>query len=414
MRKPLIWLLCGLLALLLVALLALALAVDDAPRVPRRDDLSTADIDRAVALVRQHDPRRAPFGQLRSLSLSERELDLLVQQAARRWLGADTRVALQPGRLLLQASVPAPRGRWLNIELALRQTAALPQIDTLHVGRLPLPPALAPPLLRAAVARRGLQADALLELGTIERVTIAQQRLGVSYRIERDTTARLRAALVAPDDQQRLRVYNDHLATLTQALPDTSTSLARLMSPLFALAAERSAAGGDPVAENRCALLVLAFFANHRPLGSLLPAAYDWPRPQPLVVTLRERQDFALHFTISALLAAEAGTPLADVVGLWKEVNDARHGGSGFSFNDLAADRAGTRLGEMAVQEPLRLQRRIAAGVVDSDLLPRVDDLPEHLREADFVARYGGVGGAGYNRLLAQIEARLDALPLLR
>ncbi|HRH89499.1 MAG TPA: hypothetical protein PLO41_21850, partial [Rubrivivax sp.] len=67
MRKPLIWLLCGLLALLLVALLALALAVDDAPRVPRRDDLSTADIDRAVALVRQHDPRRAPFGQLRSL-----------------------------------------------------------------------------------------------------------------------------------------------------------------------------------------------------------------------------------------------------------------------------------------------------------------------------------------------------------
>ncbi|HRH88997.1 MAG TPA: histidine phosphatase family protein, partial [Rubrivivax sp.] len=227
-------------------------------------------------------------------------------------------------------------------------------------------------------------------------------------------TARLRAALVAPDDQQRLRVYNDHLATLTQALPDTSTSLARLMSPLFALAAERSAAGGDPVAENRCALLVLAFFANHRPLGSLLPAAYDWPRPQPLVVTLRERQDFALHFTISALLAAEAGTPLADVVGLWKEVNDARHGGSGFSFNDLAADRAGTRLGEMAVQEPLRLQRRIAAGVVDSDLLPRVDDLPEHLREADFVARYGGVGGAGYNRLLAQIEARLDALPLLR
>jgi len=37
------------------------------------------------------------------------------------------------------------------------------------------------------------------------------------------------------------------------------------------------------------------------------------------------------------------GTPLADAVGLWKELADARRGGSGFSFNDIAADRAGTR-----------------------------------------------------------------------
>ena len=415
MRTPLTWLFGAVAALLLAAVLALALATESAPRVPQRDEVSTADIDRAVALLRQHDPRRAPYGQLRSISLSERDIDLLVQHAARRWLGAETRVRLQPGRLLLQASVAAPGKRWLNFEVALRQTEGLPAVDGLSLGRLPLPSALALPLLRALAARRGVQADTLLALGSVERITLAGGQLALNYRIEPDTTARLRAALVAPGEQQRLRAYNDRLAALTQGLQGYQTSLDRLLPAMFALAAERSAAGGDSaVAENRAALLVLTLFANHRPLGLLLPPAYDWPRPRPLFVTLRQRQDFALHFLISAVLAAEAGTPLADTVGLWKELADARQGGSGFSFNDLAADRAGTRFGELAVSDPARLQARIAAGVSDADLMPPVDGLPEHLPEAEFVARFGGVGGAAYGRMLADIEARIDALPVFR
>jgi hypothetical protein len=35
------------------------------------------------------------------------------------------------------------------------------------------------------------------------------------------------------------------------------------------------------------------------------------------------------------------------------------------------------------------------------------------LPEREFAARYGGVGGAGYERLRAEIEARIDALPLM-
>ena len=50
------------------------------------------------------------------------------------------------------------------------------------------------------------------------------------------------------------------------------------------------------------------------------------------------------HLLISAARAAEGGGPLSDAIGVYKEVSDSR-GGSGFSFNDLAADRAGTRLG---------------------------------------------------------------------
>jgi hypothetical protein len=414
MRNLSTWLFGAVLTLLLAALLVLALAVEGTPRVPRRDEVSPADVDRAVAMLRQYDPRRAAPGQLNSLSLTEHDLDLLVHHAARRWLGADTRIRLQPGRLFVQASFGLPWGRWLNLELGLRQTAALPEVESLRVGRLPLPTLLAMSLLHAFAVQQGVQADALLALEWIDRVTLAQGRMSVSYRLDPDAVARLRAALVAPADQQRLRAYTERLAMLTRGVEGPASPLARLLSPMFVLAAQRSAAGGDAAAENRAALLTLTFFANDRPLGQMVPAAYHWPRPQPLTVTLMKRQDFALHFLISAVIAAEAGTPLADAVGLWKELADARRGGSGFSFNDLAADRAGTRFGELAVRDPARLQARIAAGVIDADLMPVVGDLPEHLPEPEFVARFGGVGGAAYNRLLADIEARIDALPMFR
>jgi hypothetical protein len=351
---------------------------------------------------------------LRSLKLSERDTDLLLLHAARRWLGAHTRVRLQPGRLTLQVSVAAPLGRWLNVELVLRQTAAAPEVEGLRVGRLPLPGALAMPLLRAYATRHGLPPDALLAARWIERVAMGEGVVTLTYRIDPDTVPRLRAALVAPEEQQRLRAYQQRLVQWTHAAPGQSASVAELLPPLFALAAERSAAGGQAAAENRAALLTLTFYANQRPLGMLVPAAHLWPQPKPGVVTLRQRQDTALHFLVSAVIAAEDGTPLADAVGLWKELDDARRGGSGFSFNDLAADRAGTRFGERAVRDPLRLQQRIAAGIGDADLLPEVGDLPENLPEHEFIARFGGVGGAGYKRLLAIIESRLQAMPLLQ
>jgi hypothetical protein len=408
------WLWRGALALALGAVLLLLLAVQGTPQVPPRADVTPADVDRAMNMLRAYDPRRAPPGRLHRLPLRERDVDLLVDHAARRWLDANTRVQLLPGLLLLQASFAAPLGRWLNVDVVLRQTAALPEIDRLRIGRLPLPPVLALPLLRVLAARHGLQTDALLDADWIERVTLHRGQMSLSYRLRPDTAQRLRSAFVAPAEQRRLRAYAERLAGVARRVEGDTAALHQLLTPLLALAAERTAAGGDAVEENRAALLTLSFFATHRPLGLLVPTAYDWPRARPLLLTLQQREDFALHFLLSAVIAAQAGTPLADAVGLWKEIADARSGGSGFSFNDLAADRAGTRFGELAVREPARLQSRIAAAADERELMPDASDLPEFLSQADFTARYGGVGGAGYNRLVAEIEARVAALPMYR
>lgn len=149
--------------------------------------------------------------------------------------------------------------------------------------------------------------------------------------------------------------------------------------------------------ENRSALIVLAF--HGKGLAALAPEARAWPPARRHVVTLAGRSDLPQHFTISAVLAATAGSPLSDVVGLYKELDDARHG-SGFSFNDLAADRAGTRLGALAAGAAAgreRLRKTLVAGLSENDLIPRG-------------ARLAGVHGAG--RVRAPLRwRRTTALP---
>lgn len=409
--RPLLWLTL----LLALAVAALAwLAFDRAPAVAARDDLSPADVDRAVTMVRQHDPRRLRPGQTRWLALSERDADLLLHHAARRWLATRTQVRLQPGHLQLRASLPAPAGVWLNAELGLRQTTGVPEVESLRLGRLPLPPGWAAPLLRHLVERQGLQAEGLLDAQWLERVILLRGRLVAAYRFSPDTLQQLRAAVLPPAEHERLRAHAERLARWRQDHGSDSATVAELLRPLLALAAERSRGSGEAASEHRAALLTATAFAAREPLGAWLGNGRDWPRPAPLHIVLQGRPDLALHFLVSSVLAAESGTPLADAVGLWKELADARRGGSGFSFQDLAADRAGARFGELALRSPQRLRPLLDPAAGEDWLLPPVQDLPETLPEAVFVERYGGVGGAGHRRLAAEIEARLDRLTLYR
>ena len=187
------------------------------------------------------------------------------------------------------------------------------------------------------------------------------------------------------------------------------------MRPVFRTVLERGGAG-ELTAECRAAIVVLAFYANGTGLAAIVPGAAGWPRAAPRAVTLAGREDLARHFLVSAAIAAEAGSPLADAIGLYKEIEDSR-GSSGFSFNDLAADRAGVRFGELASRSPERARRlaqALAAGVEERDFMPDVADLPEFVPEAEFRRRYGGIGGPEYERTMAAIETRIASRPLLR
>ncbi len=408
----------GLLALLLVVLLlATTAALQTEPSVTARGEVVHEDIARAMALLRQHDPRRAAPGRVRSALLLDRDLEVLLGHASQRWLRASSRVELARGTATLHLSLhlPAnPFGRWLNVELQLQETGGLPTIAAAHLGRLPLPAWLAERAALAAARQAGLQAELQLAAQVVRQVRFMPGQLNVVYAWQGDSPARVMAALLPAADLARLRAYTERLALLSDAQkPAWDAPLAALMGPMFELARTRTAAGGDAAAENRAALAVLTLFVNGMGVDGVVPAAKAWPKPRRLRLLLAGRNDFPQHFLVSATLAAEGTGPLSQAIGLYKEVTDSR-GGSGFSFTDMAANRAGTRFGELAVQDPLRLQSALARGVQDSDLVPNVSDLPEFMPEPEFVRRFGGVGSPRYDALLSDIDKRIQTLPLLR
>jgi hypothetical protein len=409
------------------------LALDDAAQVQRPAEASWLDLPRAMRLFHMIDPRELGGEGPREVVLSHRDLELLIDQGAlRTTLPLAGRVTLLQGQARLQASLalgkwteanpglwpqalgPLLANRWLNLDVDLAEGASLPVIDKLRIGRLPLPGWVGEWLLRSQLEQRFGPDQLRVGREMVKAVHFAPDRLQLNYYWRPGGLRRMMAVLVPFADQERLRIYLLRLAALKlKSVAGGRIPMVQLLQPAFELARQRTAAGGDAAQENRTAILALAFAPFPRELVNVLPAARRWRLPPAWRLVLAGREDFPLHFLISAALAAEAGGPFADAVGVFKEVLDAR-GTSGFSFNDLAADRAGTRLGLLSIRSPARLQAALSAGVTDADLLPDVSDIPESLTPAQFNERYGAIGSPAYQRLLADIEKRLDALPMYR
>jgi hypothetical protein len=125
--------------------------------------------------------------------------------------------------------------------------------------------------------------------------------------------------------------------------------------------------------------------------------------------TMRGRPDLARHFFVSSFLVAVSGSEPARAVGLLKEVADA-HGGSGFSFADMAANRAGIVFGGAVLTGRLPLDE-VARGFAAEAYLPPIEDLEEELGGAELAEKFGGVGDERLTGELRRIENRIMALP---
>ena len=401
----------------LAAASVLYLAIDLEPTVRRAAEITPSNIERAKQVLDQNDPRKLRTGTRRSITLNQQDLDVAANYLAHFYANGGARLILNNRKAELAASLRPPQIPvifYFNVTAKLTGGSPLPRLDELRVGRLVIPGLIADWLMtQTMVQLLGKEAvDAAVQ--TIKQVDLKQGQLNVVYQWSSNLPETLRRAAFTVDDQERLRTYQERLTLISNAPKDKNVSLAELLVALFELAEVRSRQG-NPVAENRAAILVLALYANGKPLGTILPAAKDWPRPTKQTVTLDGRDDLSKHFIVSAAIAAKAGAPLSDAVGVYKEIEDSR-GGSGFSFNDIAADRAGTRLGEYAANPALaqKVQRQLSAGVGEKDIMPKTADLPEFMPEKEFLRRYGGVDAPPYKKMMAEIERRVAALPLYR
>jgi hypothetical protein len=202
-------------------------------------------------------------------------------------------------------------------------------------------------------------------------------------------------------------------------LPDGEPRLGAAVEVAFAWARERSATS-SPVLENRAAILALGILLGHPQVATLVGPVVeqrDWPRAAPLArATLRGRNDWTKHFFVSAALTVLSAQAPSDAIGLFKEELDAG-GGSGFSFGDLMADRAGTTFALLATgDDPAAraIQERLGGGFRVDDFFPEAADLPEDILAAELEGRYGGVGGRLFRQYAEEVERRLWSCPAYR
>ncbi len=128
--------------------------------------------------------------------------------------------------------------------------------------------------------------------------------------------------------------------------------------------------------------------------------------------TMRTRHDLAKHFFVSAHLVVTFGAPAARTIGLAKELKDAQHG-TGFSFADMAANRAGIVFAERLLAGEISLVQ-IAQKFQVEDYLPPIDDLAEGIGAARLKLLYGTDAAESLGAKLLRIERRVLELPVYR
>ena len=210
--------------------------------------------------------------------------------------------------------------------------------------------------------------------------------------------------------------YLKILVATGSAIPPGEARFGALMKVAFSPCSEDSGKI-SAVQHNRAAILALGIALGDGQLANFVGLYNDSGLVHKAALlrggtTLRERADWPRHFCVSAALAVLEHPLVSDAGGLMKEQLDALTRGSGFSFCDFAADRAGVRFANAATNseaDAIAMQDLLMSEFMVSNFLPAVADLPENLTTEQFRSKYGSVGSQSYRQKIIEIENRLDS-----
>lgn len=133
--------------------------------------------------------------------------------------------------------------------------------------------------------------------------------------------------------------------------------------------------------------------------------------------TLKWREDLALHFLYSAFLQLNSGAETAFSIGEIKELIDSNAGGTGFSFADLVADKAGLTFAEYITNPANDLPKvvlKLAQAQSESIFMLDIKQRPEGISEQEFVGQYKSINSPEYKKVIKQIGRQIQQLPLYR
>ncbi len=427
------------------------LALEREPLVVGKATLSVDDIRHAEEFWQRYDLRRIKAGQPSTVVATEQQINTAMRAGLAEDGKFKGRVVVDARGLYVAAtttfSMPIGKSRrYANLRAVFAPSPRGLRISRLQIGRLRMPPSLSVPILRSIIeivagpgrggefvdsvraisfegksvsiaftAPGGVMANATDEAPKKPVTKKAVMKKTAKKEVVRNTAAKNVARTGKPEAVQ---AYYTRLIELTRRQGSRArTSLTSFVQPLFRLAGQRSKKG-NPIEENKAAILALSLYFGDRRIehvaGNTLKPDMRRKKRHTDHVKLDGRHDFVRHFVVSAGLVLAGGAVLADAVGAAKEAEKPA-GASGFSFTDLAADRAGAQFARAAVASranAVRFQSRLSDLITEADIFPAVRDLPEGLSEPEFKRRYGNTSSRAYNRLVAEIDRRIGKIIL--
>jgi len=392
--------------------------VSDKPDIAVGWTLTRDDIARARKIL--HEGSKTKPDEIGIIELTQPDLNLAANYLLNRYSKSAVKIELKNNMLRFTVTTTLPRnslGQYVNISFRLGNDngIGLPSLKKFKAGNLLLPARFAAFVIKKIIRYTSLNDYFILATHPIKFVKIDPQKITIIYYSSLETLIQARNFLTQSGDSPELDIYRQKLAEIiARHDPEWRLSLAELLKPLFELAYQRSTLE-NAIEENKMVIITVNDYVNKKETKKLLPFPTLKPTTEKRYSTfLYKRIDLAQHFIASAAITASVNGQVAKVVGEEKELSDAQ-GGSGFSFIDLAADKAGTRFGEIATSSPesaRKIQKAMSEIKDYSDFMPDPRDLPEHMNEAEFKQRYQSIDSPAYQEVSKLIDARIAETPI--
>ena len=186
----------------------------------------------------------------------------------------------------VQATIELPPEfprRYLNIDLDAERTIrdGLPAIRRAAIGAVDVSGWLAERTIRWAFDEWPVLNDERLALAAARALKWYPDRLELLCTWPRSPVEHLRIRAPSGEGRSRPEAYAERIAGWAAAGPESRAPVRGLLRALMREAAERTAAGADPVAENRTALVLAAAqgfgctpVAGRRPVRHVLPTLH--------------------------------------------------------------------------------------------------------------------------------------------
>jgi hypothetical protein len=407
------------------------LSLEEMPLSFEANSTTSVEKRRLADLIRGKNPGILNKDQTHTVRLTEYDINVLLSWVIS-LIPADGKAKISLDRDCVSilnsttVSIGKERPRYLNLNVTggvyIKDGVLNLRVDRCWIGSQKIPHWLLPFFCTLITSRLNHDPQLRPFLHAVEEIAIMPDCVQFTYRpMDLPSEFRknfLRSTIPREELISATRAQVDHLLILFAVSPqlDPQPSFNLCLSTTFALARRRSF-DYNPVVENQAAILALGMLLGHPRIETLIgPILTDIEKNAAKQavgrVVLRGRSDLARHFCVSAAIFVLSTEAISDSIGLLKEKLDADVGGSGFSFVDLLADRAGTTFALSATHDEAAaraMQNRLACGFHIENIFPAMDGLPEGVSDAELQSCYGGVGGESYCRLIEEIKQRVAA-----